>query len=169
MGTRVSTLSKTLRMTTGLALCGLVLAGCGSSHKPSTTTTHPSTSTSMAAHGTRLALGTNNPAVGDCTTNTSEKSTSVGYVTLTVTSSSVVADIHLQSGTPNTTYGVFMQQVPGSCPQEQSNGGSLTTNSKGRATYVATVPRVAGATTFFVQLVNGATATYTSDRLSKVS
>jgi hypothetical protein len=63
-----------------------------------------------------------------------------------------------------------MQQVPGSCPQMQSNGGTLTTNSKGGATFVATVPRADGATTFFVQLVNEAIPSeYTSDRISNVS
>jgi hypothetical protein len=61
-----------------------------------------STTTTTPAQGTKLALGTNNPATGDCATNTSEKATAVGYVTLTVTSSSFVADIHLQSGKPKT-------------------------------------------------------------------
>jgi hypothetical protein len=52
----------------------------------------------------------------------------------------------------------------------QSNGGTLTTNSKGGATFVATVPRADGATTFFVQLVNEAIPSeYTSDRISNVS
>jgi hypothetical protein len=115
-------------------------------------------------------LGTNNPAEGDCTTNTTEAATTVGYVVLKVTASSFQADIHLQTGKPNTTFGVFMQQVPGSCPQEQFNGGTFTTGSTGSGNVTATVPRVAGATTFFVQLVNGAiNVEYTSDRISGVS
>jgi hypothetical protein len=114
-------------------------------------------------------LGTNNPAEGDCTTNTAEAATTVGYVVLKVTASSFQADIHLQSGKPKTTFGVFMQQVPGSCPQEQFNGGTFITGSTGSGNVTATVPRVAGATTFFVQLVNGAiNVEYTSDRISGV-
>lgn len=173
------------------------LAGCGSSRSPSatratsassTTSTLPAASTSarsratgrsvpptspsttVPATGTRLAVGTNNPAEGDCTTNTSEATTSVGYVVLTVTASSFQAHIHLQTGKPNTTFGVFMQQVPGSCPQEQFNGGEFTTGSTGSGDFEATVPRVAVATTFFIQLVNGAiNLEYTSDRISGVT
>lgn len=132
-----------------------------------TSSTSSTSTTTTPVPGTKLALGTNNPAVGDCTTDMSENASAVGYVTLNVTSSSFVADIHLESGLPNTTYGVFMQQVPGSCPQVQFNGGTFTTDSKGAGTFVATVPRVAGATTFFVQLVNGAIPSeYTSNRIS---
>lgn len=128
------------------------------------------TTTAVPVSGSTLTLGTNNPAAGDCTTNTNEKGAAVGYVTLTVTSSTFVADIHLQSGKPDTVYGVFMQQVPGSCPQLKFNGGTLKTNSKGAATKVVTVPRIAGASTFFVQLVNGEIASeYTSDRITNVS
>jgi hypothetical protein len=116
-------------------------------------------------------LGTTNPAQGDCTTNTSEAATSVGFVVLNVTPSSFQAEIQVQSGPPNTTYGVFMQQVPGSCPQLAANGGSLVTDSTGRGQASATVPRVAGATTFFVQLVPAGTGPpeYTSDRISAAS
>jgi len=77
-------------------------------------------------------LGTNNPVRGDCTTNTSEVATSVGFVVLNVTAGSFQAEIQLQVGSANTTYGVFMQQVPGSCPQPVANAGMLTTNSTGR-------------------------------------
>jgi hypothetical protein len=61
-----------------------------------------------------------------------------------------------------------MQQVPGSCPQSVANGGTLTANAAGRGSAIATVPRVRGATTFFVQLVTaaGQPATYTSARVS---
>jgi len=66
------------------------------------------------------------------------------------------------------TYGVFMQQVPGSCPQPMANAGSLTTDSTGRGHISASVPRVAGATAFYLQLVPGEAGapTYTSDRIS---
>lgn len=129
------------------------------------------TSTSLPTAGVTVALGKNNPAQGDCTTNTSEAAASVGSVVLTVTSSSFQADIQLEEGVPNTTYGVFLQQVPGSCPQSTANGGTLVTDSSGRGNAVATVPRVSGATTLFVQLVPlGSTApSYTSDRISGVS
>lgn len=130
----------------------------------------PASTTTLPSNGAGLALGTDNPVPGDCVTNTVENATAVGFVTLTFTSSSFVADIHLQSGMPNTVYGVFMQQVPGSCPQMKFNGGTLTTNSKGGANFVATVPRVAGASTFFVQLVSeSANSEYTSNRISSVS
>jgi len=68
------------------------------------------------------------------------------------------------------TYGVFMQQVPGSCPQPAANAGTLTTDSTGRGHASTTVPRVPGATTFYVQLVPGGSGapTYTSDRISTV-
>ena len=121
--------------------------------------------------GETVALGTNNPAQGDCTTNTSEAATAVGNVVLNVTASSFRAEIQLQGGSPNTTYGVFMQQVPGSCPQPGANAGTLTTDSTGHGYASTTVARVSSATTFYVQLVpNGAGAPeYTSDRISAAS
>ncbi len=117
-----------------------------------------------------VALGTNNPAQGDCTTNTSEAATSVGSVALLLTPSTFEAEIQLQSGFPNMAYGVFMQQVPGSCPQPAANAGTLTTDSTGRGQASTTVPRVPGATTFYVQLVPGGAGApnYTSDRISTV-
>ncbi|HUO49212.1 MAG TPA: hypothetical protein VMU09_10290 [Acidimicrobiales bacterium] len=162
------------------AALGLVFAGaCSTSHNAASTTTTTSapasassstssTSTTTASGAHTVALGTVNPAQGDCTTNTSEAATAVGSVVLTVTASSYQADVTVQSGPANTGYGVFMQQVPGSCPQNTANGGALTTNASGRGHAVTSVPRVAGATTFFVQLVpNGAgPPTYTSDRIS---
>jgi len=117
-----------------------------------------------------VALGTNDPSQGDCTTNTSEGATSVGFVVLKLTPGSFEARIQLQAGSPSTTYGVFMQQVPGSCPQSAANGGTLTTDSTGRGHSSTTVPRVSGATTFFVQLVPAGSgpSQYTSDRISGV-
>ena len=130
--------------------------------------TSTSTSTSVPATGKRVALGTNNPAQGDCTTNTSEAATSVGFVVLSVTASSFRAEIQLQAGSPNTTYAVLMQQVPGSCPQTSDNGGTLTTDSTGRGHASTSVPRVPGATTFFLQLLPAGSGApqYTSDRVS---
>jgi len=140
------------------------VAACSGS--PTVTTPSPSTSTS-----TKVALGTKNPAAGDCSTSTSEAATSVGYAVLDLTSSSFQADIELQTGSTDTTYEVFMQQVPGSCPQSTANGGTLTTDSSGRGQASSSVPRVAGATTFFVQLVPAGSgpAEYTSDRISAAS
>ncbi len=137
-----------------------------SSCSGSSTATTPSTSTSI-----RVALGANNPAQGDCTTNTSEAATSVGFVMLDVTPSSFQAEIQVQAGPRNTTYGVFMQQVPGSCPQPVANGGTLITDSSGHGQASTTVPRVAGATIFLVQLVpeGAGPPDYTSDRISAVS
>jgi hypothetical protein len=130
-----------------------------------------SSTTSVPATGETVALGTNNPAQGDCTTNTSEAATAVGNVVLNVTASSFRAEIQLQGGSPNTTYGVFMQQVPGSCPQPGANAGTLTTDSTGHGDASTTVARVSSATTFYVQLVpNGVGAPeYTSDRISAAS
>ena len=130
--------------------------------------TSTSTSTSVPATGKRVALGTNNPAQGDCTTNTSEAATSVGFVVLSVTASSFRAEIQLQAGSPNTTYAVLMQQVPGSCPQTSDNGGTLTTDSTGRGHASTSVPRVPGATAFFLQLLPAGSGApqYTSDRVS---
>jgi hypothetical protein len=144
-----------------LMATGVLLAAC--SGGPTATTTPSSTSTSV-----KVALGTNNPTQGDCTTNTSEAATSVGFVVLDVTPSSFQAEILVQSGPPSTTYGVFLQQVPGSCPQSAANGGMLTTNSTGGGQASASVPRVAGATTFFVQLVSVGSGPpeFTSDRIS---
>jgi len=128
----------------------------------------PTASASFPGPGSTVALGTNDPPVGDCATNTSEAATSVGSVVLDLTPSAFTAQIRLQGGSPNTTYGVFMQQVPGSCPQPAANGGSLTTDSAGGGQATATVPRVQGATTFFIQLVPGGTGPgqYTSDRIA---
>ncbi len=161
------------------------LPACSSSPKTKTPSTSTSTSTSVSppsspatstavtvpGGGYKEALGTNSPAVGDCTTNTSEAATSVGFVVLKLTPSRFRAEIQLQAGAPNTTYGVFMQQVPGSCPQNAPNGGTFTTGSTGRGHASAAVPRVPGATTFFVQLVSTGSgpAQFTSDRISDVS
>jgi len=127
-----------------------------------------SPTTAPASGGTTVALGTNDPAQGDCLTNTSEAATSVGSVVLSVTASSFEAQIELQGGAPSTTYGVYLQQVPGSCPQLSANGGALTTDSAGHGSATATVPRLSTATTFFVQLVPAGPgqAQYTSDRIS---
>jgi hypothetical protein len=146
-----------------------LVAGCGGM-----TTSSPSTSVSppsATGTGDRVALGANNPAQGDCTTNTSETATSVGFVVLTLTPSSFEADVQLQSGFPNTTYGVFMQQVPGSCPQSAANGGTLTTDSTGRGQASTEVARVPSATTFYVQLVPAGVGPpdYTSDRVAATS
>jgi hypothetical protein len=138
------------------------LSACSGS--PTAATPSPSTST-------KVALGTNNPAQGDCTTNTSEAATSVGSVVLALTPGSFQAVIQLQAGSPNTTYEVFMQQVPGSCPQPAANGGTLTTGSTGSGQASTTVARMTGATTFFVQLVPAGSgpSEYTSDRISAAS
>ena len=147
------------------------LPACSSpspSASPPTTSSAPS-STTAPGGSHKEALGTNSPAVGDCTTNTSEAATSVGYVVLKLTAGSFQAEIQLQKGAPNTTYGVYMQQVPGSCPQNAANAGTFTTNSAGRGQASASVARVPGATTFFVQLVSAGAgpAQFTSDRISK--
>ena len=128
----------------------------------------PSATNTVPGSADRLALGTNNPAQGDCSTNTSEAATSVGFVVLDLTPSSFQAEIQLQGGSPSMTYGVFMQQVPGSCPQPAANGGTLVTDSAGHAQASISVPRVPGATTFYVQLVPGEVGapSYTSDRLA---
>jgi len=130
--------------------------------------TSTSTSTSVPATGKRVALGTNNPAQGDCTTSTSEAAASVGFVVLNVTANAFQAEIQLQAGSPNTTYAVLMQQVPGSCPQTSDNGGTLTTDSTGLGHASTSVPRVPGATTFFLQLLPAGSGApqYTSDRVS---
>jgi hypothetical protein len=122
----------------------------------------------LIRHG---GVGKNNPAQGDCTTNSSEAATSVGSVLLIVTPSSFEAEIQLRAGYPNTTYAVLLQQVPGSCPQSAANGGTLTTDSSGRGHASTTVPRVLSASTFFVQLapVGSGAPSYTSDRISGVS
>ena len=116
----------------------------------------------------KVALGGINPSPGDCTTNSKEEVKAVGTVTLIVTPTTFKAEVHLQHGLPKATFGLYMQQVPGSCPQSLANGGKLTSNAAGRGSATGTVPRVRGATTFFVQLVAaaGQAATYTSSRVS---
>lgn len=130
--------------------------------------TSTSTSTSVPVTAKRVALGTDNPAQGACTTNTSEMATSVGSVVLNVTASSFEAEIQLQKGSPNTTYAVLMQQVPGSCPQTSDNGGTLTTDSAGRGHASPSVPRVPGASAFFLQLLPAGSGApqFTSDRIT---
>ena len=151
-----------------VALAVFLLAGC-SHAAPPTTTTGPASTTPASGGGQKVALGTNNPAQGDCTTDLKETASAVGSVELTLTPTTFTAKIHLRAGTPNASYGVFMQQVPGSCPQSAANGGTLTTNAAGRGHATASVPRVSGATTFFVQLVPAGSepGQYTSDRISR--
>jgi len=148
-----------------VATMGLV-AAC-SSPAGTNPATGPATATVSATSET-VALGTNNPPQGDCTTNTSEAATSVGSVVLDLTTDSSQAQVQLQQGSPNMTYGVFLQQVPGSCPQPAANAGTLTTDATGHGQASTSVPRQPGATTFFVQLVPaGADApTFTSDRIT---
>ncbi len=166
--------------TVALIASFIFVPACSSNHR----TTAPTTSTAVSvpptsatttavtvpATGDKETLGRNNPVQGDCTTNTREAATSVGFVVLYVTASSFQANIELQGGSPDTSYGVFLQQVPGSCPQEAANGGTLSTGSAGRGHVLATVPRVPSATTFFVQLVPSGSgpAEVTSDRISVV-
>ena len=125
-------------------------------------------SATTAPRSWKVALGGNNPSPGDCTTNSKEEVKPVGRVTLIVTPHAFKAEIQLEHGLPKTTFGVYEQQVPGSCPQRQANGGTLTSNAAGRGSATTSVPRVHGATTFFVQLVTaaGQAATYTSTRVS---
>jgi hypothetical protein len=89
-------------------------------------------------------------------------------VVLNVTAGSFQAEIQLQKGSPSTTYAVLMQQVPGSCPQTSDNGGTLTTDSTGHGHASASVPRVPGATAFFLQLLPAGSGApqFTSDRVS---
>lgn len=142
------------------------MSACGGGHSPTTTSTSSSTTTTSLPTSSRtVTLGTVNPATGDCTTNTSETGRAVGSVLLTVTPTTFEATIQLLRGSPSTTYGILLQQVPGSCPQYSANGGTLTTGTLGRGHAVAAVPRVMGATTFFVQLVHG-NSEYTSDRIT---
>ncbi len=141
---------------------------------PAAVTTVPSLATThLAIPGTggREALGTNNPVAGDCTTNTSEVAAAVGFVVLSLTPSAFQAEMQVQEGSPSTTYGVFMQQVPGLCPQSAANGGTLITDATGHGSAIATVPRVSSATSFFVQLVPAGSGPpeYTSDRISVAS
>jgi len=151
------------RAASAVLLAAVLLVSACSGSSPSATATASGT-------GVKVALGTNNPAQGDCTTKVSETATSVGYVVLTVTSTSFQANIQLQKGFPDTTYQVFMQQVPGSCPQNATNGGTLTTDATGSGQATATISRVPSATTFFVQLVTGSgSPDYTSDRISAAS
>jgi hypothetical protein len=137
-----------------VCLSNLCVNPGASTGSPTSTATSVGTD-SGAGTATTVALGTNNPAQGDCATNTSEAATSVGSVALSFTSSSFWAEIQLQSGYPNMSYGVFMQQVPGSCPQPSVNAGTLATDSTGRGHASTSVALVPGATTFYVQLVPG--------------
>jgi hypothetical protein len=125
-------------------------------------------SATTAPKSWKVALGGNNPSPGDCTTNSKEDVKAVGSVTLTLTANTFKAEIQLTHGLPKTTFGIYAQQVPGSCPQRLANGGTLISNAAGGGSATATVPRVRGATTFFVQLVTaaGQPATYTSARVS---
>jgi hypothetical protein len=125
-------------------------------------------SATTAPKSWKVALGGNNPSPGDCTTNSKEKVKAVGSVALIVTSNTFKAEIRLEHGLPKTTFEIYMQQVPGSCPQSLANGGTLISSAAGGGMATATVPRVRGATTFFVQLVTsaGQAPTYTSDRVS---
>ena len=74
----------------------------------------------------------------------------MGFVVLNITDGLFEADIKLQAGSRNTTYAVLMQQLSGSCPQTSDNGGTLTTDSTGRGHASTSVPRVPGATRFFL-------------------
>jgi len=128
-----------------------------------------STSSAATAPKTwKVALGGNNPSPGDCTTASTEQVKAVGHVTLILTATTFKAEIQLQHGLPKTSFGIYVQQVPGSCPQSVANGGMLTSNPAGSGSATATVRRVRGATSFFVQLVTaaGQAATYTSAHVS---
>jgi Cu/Zn superoxide dismutase len=149
-----------LPITRFMLICASITALAAFVVSPSFATTAPKS--------WKVALGGNNPSPGDCTTNSTEKVKSVGSVTLILTATTFKAEIQLQHGLPKTSFGVYVQQVPGSCPQSLANGGTLTSNAAGGGSATATVPRVRGATSFFVQLVTaaGQAATYTTTHVS---
>ena len=146
----------------------IILSACGGSSNAPTATSPASASPTASTVSYQVALGTNNPVQGDCTTNTPETAAPVGSVTLLLSPNAFEAEVSLQKGAPSTTYSLFLQQVPGSCPQPEANGGSLTTNASGSGQASSTIQRVPGATTFFVQLVptGSGPPEYTSGRLS---
>jgi hypothetical protein len=67
------------------------------------------------------------------------------------------AQVSVKGGTPNSTYDIWVNQDPGTCPLGVATApGALTTNGQGNGNAHVTLPRVAGATNFWISAV-GAT------------
>ena len=74
-----------------------------------------------------------------------------GFVVLNTAglgNSKVIVEVSVKDAIPSTTYQIFVNQDPGGCPTVSS--GTLTTNAQGNGNGHVEMPRVPGATHFWV-------------------
>ena len=62
--------------------------------------------------------------------------------------SKVIVEVSVKDGIPNATYEIYVNQDPGGCPTISS--GTLTTNAQGNGNGHVEMPRIPGATNFWV-------------------
>ena len=93
-----------------------------------------------------------------CPTGAVATPTTFGLVVLNTPASktTLIGQVVLKGGRPNTAYSVADQQDPGKCVNLVPLG-TITTNSQGNGTLNFTVTRVPGATEFWVGVATGIT------------
>jgi len=68
----------------------------------------------------------------------------------------LIVQVSVKRAEPNTTYDIWVNQDPGACPLASATSvGALTTNRMGNGNAHLVVPRVAGATHFWVSVTGG--------------
>ena len=68
----------------------------------------------------------------------------------------LIVQVSVKRAEPNTTYDIWVNQDPGACPLAAATlVGALTTNRMGNGNAHLVVPRVAGATNFWVSVTGG--------------
>lgn len=74
-----------------------------------------------------------------------------GFAVLNVENGTVTANVRMKKVSPNTTYTVWLNQAPGDCPTTAT--ASFTTNRQGNGGVFLSEPLAAGATHFWVSVV----------------
>jgi len=68
----------------------------------------------------------------------------------------LIIEVSLKGATADATYDIWVNQYPGACPLSSPTApGALTTNGRGNGNAHLKVPKVEGATTFWISAVGG--------------
>jgi hypothetical protein len=80
-----------------------------------------------------------------------------GFVVMNINhKGDLIVEVSLKGATPNSTYDIWVNQDPGTCPLSAANGpGLLVTNRNGNGNAHLKLPSVPGATKFWVSATDG--------------
>ena len=68
----------------------------------------------------------------------------------------LIIEVSLKGATPDAAYDIWVNQYPGACPlSSPTSAAALTTNRRGNGNAHLKVPRVEGATNFWISAVGG--------------